>query len=398
LKGGESGLRVRTGIRAGFSNRTDTEPGLAQRAIALPVESRRQVVPVPNLQTVWQRLLSELQNLLSATAERAADFWQALRSSVRSRASPKVEIIERDRFWEIDFLRGLAIGMMLFHHLIHSWLEVLSATAAGLAVEIWTPLKGALIAVPLLSMLIGAMVLSPTFGYSETSSYAGAGQSRARTWQRVALFAALVATGWWMATTGSGGAAFIFLMGVALTLSYHRVQNRLEGSLWRKYVSRGVQILGWAMAITGLSLIITPQRPILFGILHMLGLATILAYPFLALPAWVSLAVGLPIIGLGVWLAKTHLPMSGPWGLLFGIGQVGLRLGDHWPLLPWFGVTLLGIAVGKILYPEGQRAFTLPDLSETRLVRGLSRLGRNSLEIYLLQMPIFLAGKARLLA
>jgi len=360
-------------------------------------ESRVQVMPVAYPQTIWQRLLSELQDLALAAAERVTALWDTLRLSSRSRASPRVEVIDRNRYWEIDFLRGLAIVMMLLLHLIRSWLTVLSATLADLALATWTPVKGILIGVPMFWLTAGAMALSPTFGFLQTARYAGTEQMPGMRLFPWALLAVLTATVWWLSTVGSGGAAFIYLMGVAMTISYHRAQSRAHsGSLSDKYLSRGAQILGCGLAITGLSYLLTPQTPILFGILHLLGLATILAYPFLGLPAWVSLAVGLPIIGLGAWLAKAHLVMNGLWGLLFGIRSVGLVMGDYWPLLPWFGVVLLGIAVGKILYPEGRRGFTLPDLSETRLVRWLSSVGKDSLRIYLLQEPIHLAGVALL--
>jgi len=401
-------LRVRTGIRAGFPGADDGGAGRAHSPAPQvtfvagggppPAGSQAAVIVLPQAQTVWQQLLSGLHNLWLATVERAGAFWGAVQSSFQRRVPSKVEVIEPNRLWEIDFLRGVALVMMLSLHLINSWLKVLSATLAGLSLAIWTPVKGILVSGPIFSMAAGAMLLSPTFEFFQTAGYAGAEQTPGMKLLPWALLAVLASTVWWLATVGSGGAGFIYLMGVSLIVSYHRTKQKqlVERSLFPKYLTRGAQMFGWGMAVTALSLLITPQKPIVFGILHMLGLATILAYPFLALPAWVSLAVGLPIIGLGAWLRKAHLVMNGAWGLLFGILPAGLILGDYWPLLPWFGVVLLGIAVGKVLYPEGQRAFTLPDLSQARLVRWLSSVGKDSLQIYLLQAPIYLAGKALL--
>jgi uncharacterized membrane protein len=240
------------------------------------------------------------------------------------------------------------------------------------------------------------MLLSSKLGLAENGSRNDSWHMLTTRLLSVALFASLVATCWWLATAGTGGEAFVFIMGVAMTISYSRSQpaRSANESLFPKYLSRGAQLLGAGMVITLLSYLLIPQAPILFGILHLLGLATILAYPFLLLPAWVSLVVGLPIIGLGAWLWETGSVTSGMWGLLLGIPPAGLAMSDYWPLLPGLGIVLLGIAVGKIFYPEGRRNFRLPDLSETRFARALSSLGRNSLPIYLLQEPVALAGMA----
>ncbi len=392
-------MRVKTGIRAGFHGGDGWEPGVAAAAgeMAVAVIPRPPDSSVADLQSGWQQLFAELQRRLMAAAEQADVLWHELGSAVRSRIAPKVEVIAPSRLWELDFNRGVAIAMMLGLHLINSWITVLSAALAGLTLAIWTPVKNVLFAglfsIPLLG---GAWLLSPTFGYAPTR---GAGQTLAAALLPVAVCAALVVTGWWLATAAPGGAAFVLVMGVAMAVSHSRAQKKqtVKRSLFPKHLARGAQLLAAGLAITLLSYLLVPQKPIVFGILHLLGLATIVAYPFLALPAWAGLAAGLPIIGLGDWLTNAHLTMNGAWGLPFGIRSAGLTMLDYWPLLPWLGVVLLGIAVGKVLYPNGQRAFRLPDLSQTRVVRALSPLGRNSLQIYLFQEPLFLAGEALLL-
>ena len=61
---------------------------------------------------------------------------------------------------------------------------------------------------------------------------------------------------------------------------------------------------------------------------------------------------------------------------------------DYFPLLPWFGVTLLGIAIGDIIYCGDKRRFRIPDLSKYKPAKFVSWIGRHSLEIYLLHQPI----------
>jgi uncharacterized membrane protein len=344
-----------------------------------------------------RRLSGELRDFLAAMAERGSACVDAWRAYVGRRSAPRAHVIDQNRFWEIDLSRGMAIVSVLWLHMSSSWLTVLSAPLAGLALGAWQPIKSlwlaGLFALPLLGV---ARSLAPEFGRTEDASRGSAGQMPARILLTAALSAAVLAACGWLAVAGTGGEAFLFIMGVAMTISFARAQRKrlTNESLFPKYLARGVQFVAAGMLITWLSYLLTPQAPILFGILHLLGLATILAYPFLRLPAWASLAVGLPMLGLGAGLWETGLTMNGLGGLLLGIPPTGLAMVDYWPLLPGLGIVLLGIAVGKGLYPEGRRSFRLPDLSQTRLVRALSFLGRHSLAIYLVQEPAALAGMA----
>jgi uncharacterized membrane protein len=63
---------------------------------------------------------------------------------------------------------------------------------------------------------------------------------------------------------------------------------------------------------------------------------------------------------------------------------------DYYPLLPWFGVALLGIFAGYSLYPQGQPQFGWPDVSKIPFVQSLRFLGRHSLLIYLIHQPILI--------
>jgi uncharacterized membrane protein len=195
----------------------------------------------------------------------------------------------------------------------------------------------------------------------------------------------------WQTFARSIASLFIFVMGVSLTLSYNRAKQQAgHSTLFKKYLRRGGQIFGLGMAITVATyFFFGGQGFVIFGILHLLGLSIILAYPFLGYNKWVSLLAGLLAIGLGIYLNK--LVVSFPWLIWLGVRQAGVYMADYYPLLPWFGLALLGIFAGYSFYPQGVRRFTWPDLARLAPIRSLRFLGRHSLLIYLIHQPILIA-------
>ncbi len=233
------------------------------------------------------------------------------------------------RLWEIDALRGFAIVEMVFYHFM------------------WDLSHYGLIQVNMLD--------TP--------------------WQ---TFARSIAT------------IFTLVMGVSLTLSHTKARQQAgHSALFGKYLRRGGLIFGLGMVVTVATYFFVGRGFVIFGILHMLGLSIILAYPFLGRSRWLSLLGSLVAVGLGLYLRRFVL--SDPWFIWLGVKQSGRYMVDYYPLFPWFGVALLGIFAGYTLYPGGSRGFTLPDLVGMAPVRGLRFLGRHSLLIYLVHQPILQA-------
>lgn len=230
------------------------------------------------------------------------------------------------RYWEIDALRGVAIVMMVTYHLVYD-LALLGYYQANVQVGPWR------------------------------------------------IFARITAS------------LFILLVGTSLTLSHTRISQRASGwNLYSKYFWRGLKLIGWGMVITVVTWIYMGRVVVIFGILHMIGTAVILAYPFLSLRR-ANLVLGAMAIALGTYLSR--LPVTQPWLLLLGLRPTTLFQLDYFPLLPWFGVTLLGLFIGHRLYPDGMRRFKLPAAGGRRPgVKELVWLGERSLLIYLIHQPL----------
>lgn len=185
------------------------------------------------------------------------------------------------------------------------------------------------------------------------------------------------------------GTSFIFLAGLSLTLSYRRAlaSGPPGRKLFRKYLGRGLRIFAYGLIITFVTWIFVPEGMILFGILHLIGVSIILAYPFLGfkLP---NVVLGAGCIVIGLYLR--NFSAEHPWLVWLGTRPDFFML-DYWPIFPWFGMVLLGVFAGNTLY-GGLRKRATAVAPPIPAIRPLSFLGRHSLPVYLAHQPILLAA------
>ena len=230
----------------------------------------------------------------------------------------QINTIRHSRFWEIDLLRTIAIvGMITFHTLDLLYFFDLYPT----------------------NMLYGPW------------------------W-------------WWIRRVNAG--IFIFLAGVALTITYSR-GKRMSG-----FMLRGLKIFGWGMALTLITLLISRTEYIRFGILHFFGIAFILV-PFFLRFRFINLILGIALLAAGIYLWGTSFDF--PWLLWLGLKPHYFRTLDYFPLLPWFGLFLVGMFFGKILYPQGNRRVNIHEFNDP-VTSALTFPGRHPLVIYLAQWPV----------
>jgi uncharacterized membrane protein len=194
-------------------------------------------------------------------------------------------------------------------------------------------------------------------------------------------------TGYWALFADITAGLFLFLVGVALAIS--RVRTGLTG--WRlvgKYLARGLRILAYGMVLTALFLALG-MGVVAFGMLHLIGVSIILAYPFLRL-RFMNLVLGTLIVAAGQYILAQNLYSQSFWLLPFGVVPEGVLMPDYRPLLPWFGVVLIGLFFGNVVYGDGRRPH-VPEDKAPVLASPLLPLGRNSLFIYLIHQPIIIA-------
>jgi len=213
-----------------------------------------------------------------------------------------------------------------------------------------------------------AVILMVIFNYSFALSYLKIYTFNGG-WLYWFLFPRLVAT------------MFICIAGLSLTLLYNQTKS------YKRIFSRGLKIFCLGILITVITFLTFPQAFIVFGILHLIGLSIILGSPFLKFRK-LNLFLGLSIIALGIYLQSFRFDFS--WLLWLGFIPNNFYTFDYFPILPWFGVTLLGIFFGNFFYNYGKRQFKIRERSDSIIVKKLSFLGRHSLIIYLIHQPILI--------
>ena len=232
------------------------------------------------------------------------------------------------RFWEIDCFRGFAIIMMIFFHILYD---------------------------------------INYFGIYSFELYSG----------YIVIY------------TYSIGVFFLLLVGISLTLSYNKaIKNLTKKELSFKFMIRGFKIFVLGLIITIFTYFLLDSGFIIFGVLHCIGISIVFSYPLLKY-RFINLLFGSLLILFGLILSNYTFGFY--WLVWLGFSPSQFYTIDYFPILPWFGVVLIGIFFGNTLYPNLKRRFNLKNYNKYKFVRFFSFLGQNSLIIYFLHQPIILS-------
>ena len=181
------------------------------------------------------------------------------------------------------------------------------------------------------------------------------------------------------------GTLFLLVVGISLVLSYKRyIQKQNQTPSFSKYLKRGGFLFFIALFITVLTWIYPHEGFIVFGIIHCIGISIILSYLFISKPN-ISLVFGFIFVILGIYFAL--ITILNPYFFWIGLKTPSFYTLDYFPLLPWFGVVLIGLFVGQKIYPTLQSKYGKQQHTPT-VFRPISFIGRYSLVIYLLHQPI----------
>ncbi len=184
----------------------------------------------------------------------------------------------------------------------------------------------------------------------------------------------------WVIFARSIAVLFLFLVGISLVLNHLR--HPLEKNYFKNF-NRGLKIFSFGLLISFVTYLFVPEAYVRFGILHLIGVSVFLGAFFLRW-RYLNLFLGGILIFIGLFLKQYTYSFS--FLLWLGFIPTSFTSLDYFPLLPWFGVVLLGMFFGKLIYTHKIFNFTI----ENKFLKGMSYLGRHSLLIYLLHQPFIL--------
>lgn len=172
---------------------------------------------------------------------------------------------------------------------------------------------------------------------------------------------------------------FLTIVGISL---YFALQLKKD---WSAYYRR-LMILGFAAALVSIgSYWLFGQRFIYFGILHFILIASILALPFLKFN-YLNLGLGLILIVLG--FAVQHPFFNQPHLHWLGMMTFKPPTEDFVPIVPWFGLVLIGLFLAKQLPISKLSTWK----NDHWLKKTLIFSGQYSLIIYLIHQPILIGS------
>ena len=183
---------------------------------------------------------------------------------------------------------------------------------------------------------------------------------------------------WYIFIQEYGGAIFVVLSGVCVTL----------GS---KSVRRGLIVFACGMLITAVTYgmyrlgMSGADVVVKFGVLHLLGVCMLVYPAFKKLPPAALAVLGLLIAVTGYAIRGVVVPQH--WLFPLGLTYEGFTSSDYFPLFPQLGYFLIGAAIGKTAYRE-KKTLLPGSFQKTPVARFFCWCGRQSLFIYLLHQPI----------
>lgn len=169
--------------------------------------------------------------------------------------------------------------------------------------------------------------------------------------------------------TLEGRIAAILFIGLTGVLSVILSKEIDFKTILKKNTTRGLRLIAFAMLITLATYGFDSANTVWFGILHFLGVAIVFSTFFLRF-RWANLIFGIVMIAAGEFPSPTFQSF------------------DYYPPLPWFGVVLLGVWLGTLVYPKNR---PLVGSLTSAPGRALAWIGKHSLAIYLIHQPILIA-------
>jgi len=162
---------------------------------------------------------------------------------------------------------------------------------------------------------------------------------------------------------------FFLIVGISLVLSYNK------GRKLNYYFKRGIKVISLGLIVSFLAWFLFSENAIL-GVLTFIGISIILGSFFVNFKK-LNLILGFLFIILGLIFSKIKVNFNE--FIWIGLTPNNFYPIDYFPLFPWFGIILIGIALGNFLYASGKSLFKEP---KQNFVKIINFMGRHALIFY----------------
>ena len=181
-------------------------------------------------------------------------------------------------------------------------------------------------------------------------------------------------TAFWKSWQTIGLSTFVLVSGIAFVLSTR------SGVRWQRLLRRAAKLAVIAALISFTTWLMMPAKFVKFGVLHFFT-ATILLAPLFRNIGKFNIILGLLILSLFFCMGR-----AGWWPelWLYPTGMMSLRPPsiDYVPLIPWFGVFLLGMGAAVFIKPIQKHTH------QPRWFLAINWLGQHSLSFYFIHQAL----------
>jgi len=265
----------------------------------------------------------------------------------------------KNRIWELDFIRGLCVLLMIFDHTMYDIADI--------------------------------------FGKSWYEAAVAAGNSNAQflynIWQaaRTYYFGSTQSTFWGVLSSGSPIRAFVEPMVVVI----FAIVCGISCSFSRSNLKRGIELGIFAILITVVTRLIDKSMMITFGVFQMFTVAILFwcLIDFICRHDKIKTAMTCGIIGalmliinhvlLNIWLVDQQAFSTNSNGFFLGYFMLGVNhipSADYQPIFPYVAWMLIGAALGPIIYMN--KKSLLPHLGKYDWYEPVNFWGRCAMWVY----------------
>ena len=178
------------------------------------------------------------------------------------------------------------------------------------------------------------------------------------------------------------GTLFLFSVGISSWLQHQALRETRAARL--AYFRDGLKLLALAILVSLGTAIFTPEFTVYFGALHCIAVVKLLIQPCLR-QRYANLIMGVVLVGAAYFIRGFETESR--WLIWLGVpSEMGMG-GDWYPLVPWFGVALIGAGCAAFL-ADKRANFSLIGPVNSRTLGAVAWFGRHALIIYLLHQPV----------